>query len=133
MATLLKRIRTGDGRFLTLLTGDGLVTAEADNPDALNQIWNISDLHGEDSIIQNIGYPRPQPFAVLDAAGSRVVGGQPSIDWNVVSADGSNFTIQKAGSDLTWTIAPGIGGEVTLAPESLTDPAQQLALVPAAT
>ncbi|KIK76949.1 hypothetical protein PAXRUDRAFT_835165 [Paxillus rubicundulus Ve08.2h10] len=133
MVILYKKIGTSDGRFLTLLTGGGPVTAEADNPGALNQIWGIPDLNGEDSTIQNLGYPRPQPFAVLDPAGSTVVGGHPSIDWKINSEDGSNFNIHKVGSDLTWTIAPGVGSIVTLSAENLTDPAQQLVLVPAAT
>ncbi|KIJ09375.1 hypothetical protein PAXINDRAFT_172504 [Paxillus involutus ATCC 200175] len=134
MVTLPKKIRTSDGRFLTLLTGGGPVIAEADNPGALNQIWDIPGLDVEESTIQNLGYPRPQPFAVLDGTGSTVVGGQPSIDWKIISEDGSNFNIRnKVSSDLTWTIAPGIGGKVTLAATNLTDPAQQLVLVPAAT
>ncbi|KIJ09376.1 hypothetical protein PAXINDRAFT_102260 [Paxillus involutus ATCC 200175] len=147
MATL-RRIKTDDGRFLTLVTEDGPVTAEADNPGALNQIWNIPGISGIQSTMQNLGYIHPEPYAGLGADDTTIVGGQEPIEWNFISAGGHSF-IQNFGS-LTWTIEPGIGstvrdyphgfqapndsilsdGQVKLAAESLTDPAQQLALIP---
>ncbi|KAF9236008.1 hypothetical protein BU15DRAFT_77415 [Melanogaster broomeanus] len=129
MATL-RRIRTGDGRFLTLLTKEGVVTAEADNPGALNQIWYIPDIGKINSTMQNLGYRDPKPVAVLGADGTTIVGGQQSIEWNFILTGGHSF-IQQVGTHSTWAIARGIGAAVKLAPTSLEDPAQQLELIPA--
>ncbi|KIK76948.1 hypothetical protein PAXRUDRAFT_835163 [Paxillus rubicundulus Ve08.2h10] len=108
----LRKIRTNDGRFLTLLTEDGPVTAEADNPGALNQIWDIPNISGIDSTMQNLGYQNPEPYAGLGADGATIVGGQQPIEWNFISAGGHSF-IQQVGSDLTWTsITPGVGSAV---------------------
>ncbi|KIK76946.1 hypothetical protein PAXRUDRAFT_835162 [Paxillus rubicundulus Ve08.2h10] len=127
MATTLQRIMTSDGRFLTLLTKEGPVTAEADNL-AFNQIWDIPTLTSTYSTIQNTGYATPRPFVNHGVDG--IIGGQAPLAWTIISS-GGNIFIQQVGSNLTWTIAPGIGNAVEFAPEDLTDTAQQLALVPA--
>ncbi|KIJ09377.1 hypothetical protein PAXINDRAFT_102261 [Paxillus involutus ATCC 200175] len=129
MATSLQRIMTSDGRFLTLLTKEGPVTAEADNL-AFNQIWDIPTLSSPYSTIQNLGYATPKPYAGLDADGITIVGGQVPLAWNIISSGGNTF-IQKVGSNLAWTIESGIGSTVELAAQSLTDPTQQLTLVAA--
>ncbi|KAF9239632.1 HAD-like domain-containing protein [Melanogaster broomeanus] len=121
MATL-RRIRTGDGRFLTLLTKEGVVTAEADNPGALNQIWYIPDIGKINSTMPNLGYRDPKPVAVLGADGTTIVGDQQSIEWNFILT-GGHSPIQQVGTHSTWAIARGIGAAVKLAPTSLEDPA----------
>ncbi|KAF8839174.1 hypothetical protein BDN67DRAFT_1070259 [Paxillus ammoniavirescens] len=148
--TTLRRIMTDDGRYLTLLTEGGPVTAEADNPGALNQIWNIPGISEIHSTIQNLGYRHPEPYAGLGADGITIVGGQELIEWNLISAGGHSF-IQQVGSNRTWSsTTPGVGsvvrdyphdlrtpndpilsdGQVKLAAESLDDPAQQLTFIP---
>ncbi|KAF9236010.1 hypothetical protein BU15DRAFT_77417 [Melanogaster broomeanus] len=127
MASTLQRIMTSDGRYLTLLTKEGPVTAEADNL-AFNQIWDIPTLASAYSTIQNLGYATPKPFANLGADG--IIGGQVPLAWTIVSS-GGNIFIQQVGSDLTWTVEPEISSTVTLTAASFTDPAQQLVLVPA--
>ncbi|KAF8839171.1 hypothetical protein BDN67DRAFT_970483 [Paxillus ammoniavirescens] len=122
------RIATSDGRFLTLLTVGGPVTAQADNPGALNQIWNIPNYAAHNSTVQNLGYQVPMPFATANAAA--VVGNQAPIAWNFVDAGGNNY-LQQVGTTLTWRAAAGVGGAVTLVQANLTDPAQQLAITPA--
>jgi len=117
------RLSTNDGRFLTLLTNDGPVTAEANNPGALNQIWSIPNFANHNSTVQNLGFAPPMPFAISAPAG--VAGGQAPLAWNFVAAGGNNF-IQEVGTNLTWRTGAGNGGVVTLVPANFVDPAQQL-------
>ncbi|KAF9236006.1 hypothetical protein BU15DRAFT_64373 [Melanogaster broomeanus] len=120
------RISTNDGRFLTLLANNGPVTAEADNPGALNQIWNIPNFANNNSTVQNLGYAAPMPFAVL-VPPAGVSGGQAPLAWNFVGVGGNNF-IQEVGTNLTWRVGVGNGGMVALTPANFVDPAQQLAV-----
>ncbi|KIJ09372.1 hypothetical protein PAXINDRAFT_17529 [Paxillus involutus ATCC 200175] len=122
------RIAAGGGRFLTLLAQDGPVTAQADNPGALNQIWNIPGFAGNNSPIQNLGYQAPGPFA--NPIAGAVVGDIPPTAWNFIVAGGNNF-IQQVGANLTWTVGPGPGGAVALLPANFADPTQQLGILPA--
>ncbi|KIK80998.1 hypothetical protein PAXRUDRAFT_833170 [Paxillus rubicundulus Ve08.2h10] len=122
------RIATGDGRFLTLLTVGGPVTAQVDNPAALNQIWNIPTYDGHNSTVQNLGFQVPMPFAAAD--GPAIIGNIAPIAWNFVDAGGNNY-LQQVATGLTWRAAPGNGGVVTLVAANLADPAQQMAITPA--
>ncbi|KAF9236011.1 hypothetical protein BU15DRAFT_64375 [Melanogaster broomeanus] len=85
------RLSTNDGRFLTLLTNDGPVTAEANNPGALNQIWSIPNFANHNSTVQNLGFAPPMPFAISAPAG--VAGGQAPLAWNFVAAGGNNLWV----------------------------------------
>jgi len=97
------KIRTSSGKYLTLLSQSGNVTAQTSNG-ATNQTWNIQLAGSSTYTLRNIGYDLATYAYSAGQSGSAVVGSTSSYEWSIVVSSGNYFILPASDSSLACTV-----------------------------
>ncbi|KAI9567729.1 hypothetical protein HD554DRAFT_2314702 [Boletus coccyginus] len=118
------KITTSSGKYLTLLTQTGTLTAAPDNG-ATNQTWDFQP-SGNNWTIRNTGYNLTSYAYSNGQDAASVSGNTLSTEWFIVPNAG-NYSIQLgSNTSLAWNV--GSNQQVNLAGTRLQNAAQQFGI-----
>jgi len=120
------KIKTSSGKYLTLLSQTGNVTAQTASG-ATNQTWDVQPAGSSTYTIRNTGYDTSTYAYSAGQNGSAVNGSTSSLEWSIVVSSGNYFFLPASDSSLAWNVGDNNG--VTLTGKQLTNSSQQFTVV----
>ncbi|KAF9236888.1 hypothetical protein BU15DRAFT_63609 [Melanogaster broomeanus] len=120
------KIKTSSGKYLTLLSQTGNVTAQTASG-ATNQTWDVQPAGSSTYTVRNTGYDASTYAYSAGQNGSAVNGSTSSLEWSIVVSSGNYFFMPASDSSLAWNVGDNNG--VTLTGKQLTNSSQQFTVV----
>ncbi|KAF9236889.1 hypothetical protein BU15DRAFT_63610 [Melanogaster broomeanus] len=119
------KIKTSSGKYLTLLSQTGNVTAQTSNG-ATNQTWDVQPAGSSTYTIRNTGYDTSTYAYSAGQNGSAVTGSTSSLEWSIVTSNGNYFFLPGSDNSLAWNVQDD--GSVKLNGKQLTNSGQQFTI-----
>ncbi|KAF9236891.1 hypothetical protein BU15DRAFT_63612 [Melanogaster broomeanus] len=102
------KIKTTSGKYLTLLSAGGCLTAES-STGATNQTWDVQPAGSSTYTIRNTGYDTSTYAYSAGQSASPVYGSTSSVEWIIINRNGSNIFLPASDDALAWTVEENNG------------------------